>query len=80
MRGWTRCSARPLASPTASIGPRSTRSVLLAAAERDVLLERMRTYPPVRVARYHDGPRVCRTAEEALRIAALWAEARRPMG
>lgn len=54
--------------------------VLLAAAERDALLERMRAYPPVRVARYHDGPHVCRTAEEALRISALQAGARRPKG
>ncbi len=51
--------------------------VLLAAAERDALLERMRAYPPVRVARYHDGPRVCRTAEEALRVSGMQAEASR---
>ena len=33
---------------------------------------------PVKVARYHDGPRVCRTAEEALRVSSLQAEGRRP--
>jgi hypothetical protein len=43
----------------------------LLAAEAPALLERMRAYPPVKVARYHDGPRVCRTAEEALRVSAL---------
>ncbi len=53
---------------------------LLSAAEKEALLERMRAYPPVRVARYHDGPRVCRTAEEALRISGLQTEARRPKG
>jgi hypothetical protein len=41
------------------------------AIEAEALVERMRAYPPVRVARYHDGPRVCRTAEEALRVSAL---------
>lgn len=50
---------------------------LLSAEEKDRLLERMRGYPAVRVARYHDGPRVCRTAAEALRISGLQAEARR---
>ena len=49
----------------------------LLAARAESLLERMRAYPPVRVARYQDGPRVCRTAEEALRVSALQAEARR---
>jgi hypothetical protein len=49
----------------------------LPAAEREALVERMRAYPPVKVARYHDGPRVCRTADEALRISALQTERRR---
>jgi hypothetical protein len=49
----------------------------LLSAEAPGLLERMRTYPPVKVARYHDGPRVCRTAEEALRVSALQSEGRR---
>jgi hypothetical protein len=49
----------------------------LLAAEAAALIERMRAYPPVKVARYQDGPRVCRTAEEALRISGLQAEARR---
>jgi hypothetical protein len=35
------------------------------------LLERMRAYPPVRVAAYRDGPRVLRTAADALRQSAL---------
>jgi hypothetical protein len=34
------------------------------------LVERMRAYPPVRVAAYRDGPRVLRTASEALRESA----------
>ena len=46
----------------------------LLAAEAAALLDRMRAYPPVKVARYHDGPRVCRTAEEALRVSALQSE------
>ncbi len=55
-----------------------TCDALLPAAEKEALLTRMRAYPPVRVARYHDGPRVCRTAEEALRISGLQTEARQP--
>jgi hypothetical protein len=31
----------------------------------------MRAYPPVRVAAYRDGPRVLRTAADALRQSAL---------
>ncbi len=49
----------------------------LLAAEAPALVERMRAYPPVKVARYQDGPRVCRTAEEALRVSAMQSE-RRP--
>lgn len=37
------------------------------ATEADDLLARARRYPEVRVAAYFDGPRVCHTAEEALR-------------
>lgn len=55
----------------------ATCDLALQPTERVALLERMRAYPPVRVARYRDGPRVCRTAEEALRISALQAERRR---
>ena len=40
------------------------------------ILRRIREYPPVKVARYQDGPRVCRTAEEALRVSALQSERR----
>jgi hypothetical protein len=46
----------------------------LLAAEAEALLARIRAYPPVRVAPHRDGPRVCRTAEEALRVSALQAE------
>lgn len=42
----------------------------------DEILHRIRTYPPVKVARYQDGPRVCRTAEEALELSAKQAVAR----
>jgi hypothetical protein len=43
----------------------------LLSVEADLLLDRMRAYPPVKVARYQDGPEVCRTADEALRRSAL---------
>ncbi len=43
----------------------------LLSAEAGAIVERMRAYPPVKVARYQDGPRVCRTAEEALRVSAM---------
>ena len=46
----------------------------LLATDGIALVERMRAYPPVKVARYHDGPRACRTAEEALRVSALQSE------
>jgi hypothetical protein len=46
----------------------------LLAGKAQELIERMRAYPRVKVARYHDGPRVCRTAEEALRISAQQSE------
>ena len=49
----------------------------LLAGEAEAILERMRAYPPVKVARYQDGPRVCRTAEEALRVSALQFERHR---
>lgn len=49
----------------------------LLSADAPALLERMRASPPVKVARYQDGPRVCRTAEEALRVSALQSEGRR---
>jgi hypothetical protein len=49
----------------------------LLSPEADAILERMRAYPPVKVARYQDGPRVCRTAEEALRVSALQSERHR---
>jgi hypothetical protein len=43
----------------------------LLAAEAEALVGRMQAYPPVRVAPHRDGPRVCRTAEEALRVSGL---------
>jgi hypothetical protein len=46
----------------------------LLAQQAGAILDRMREYPRVKVARYHDGPRVCRTAEEALRVSALQKE------
>jgi hypothetical protein len=46
----------------------------LLASGAGALLDSMRAYPPVRVAAHRDGPRVCRTAEEALRVSALQAE------
>lgn len=48
----------------------------LLADRAEEILQRIRTYPPVKVARYQDGPRVCRTAEEALRISAMQSERR----
>lgn len=42
---------------------------LLAPRAAEVVA-RMRAYPPVRVAPYADGPRVLRTAAEALRVSA----------
>jgi hypothetical protein len=49
----------------------------LLAQHSGAILDRMREYPRVKVARYQDGPRVCRTAEEALRVSALQTEKRR---
>ncbi len=40
------------------------------------LLERMRSYPPVKVAPYRDGPRVLHRAEDALRVSAKQFEGR----
>jgi len=42
----------------------------LLGSDAEVLVERMRVYPPVRVAPYSDGPRVLRRAEDALRLSA----------
>ncbi len=49
----------------------------LLAGRAAEIVERMRAYPPVRVAAYHDGPRVLRTAAEALAQSARQAEARK---
>lgn len=46
----------------------------LLAARAAELVERMRAYPPVRVAPYSDGPRVVRRAADALRISAMQFE------
>jgi hypothetical protein len=40
------------------------------------VVERMRAYPPVKVAPYRDGPRVLRRAEDALRLSAKQFEGR----
>jgi Hemerythrin HHE cation binding domain len=40
------------------------------AARSDELVDRMRAYPRVKVAPYADGPRVLRTAADALRLSA----------
>lgn len=42
----------------------------LLAARAAEILERIRAYPPVKVAAYSDGPRVLRTAEDALAVSA----------
>ncbi len=52
-----------------------TCDALLAARSAEIV-ERMRAYPPVKVAAYNDGPRVLRTAAEALAQSARQAEAR----
>jgi hypothetical protein len=44
---------------------------LLLAGEVEAVLDRLRRYPPVKVASHFDGPGVCRTAEDALRISSL---------
>lgn len=49
----------------------------LLAGEAGAILDRLRAYPPVKVARHQDGPRVCRTAEEALRVSSLQSHRRR---
>jgi hypothetical protein len=48
----------------------------LLAARAAEIVERMRAYPPVRVAPYSDGPRVLRRAEDALRVSAMQFEGR----
>lgn len=49
----------------------------LLADRADDVLRRIRQYPGVKVAQYNDGPRVVRTAEEALRLSAMQSERRR---
>ena len=48
----------------------------LLAASAGALLERMSAYPAVKVAAYNDGPRVLRTAADALRVSAMQLERR----
>jgi len=48
---------------------------LLAPVATEVV-ERMRAYPPVKVAPYSDGPRVLRTAHDALAVSAKQLERR----
>lgn len=49
----------------------------LLADRAEEILHRVRQYPSVKVAPYRDGPRVCRTAEEALELSAKQSERRR---
>ncbi len=48
----------------------------LLREEAGALLERMRSYPAVKVGPYRDGPRVLRRAEDALRVSAKQFEGR----
>ncbi len=48
----------------------------LLADRAEALVEQLRAYPPVKVARYQDGPRVLRRAEDALRVSAKQFEGR----
>ncbi len=48
----------------------------LLADQAEAMVEQMRAYPPVKVARYQDGPRVLRRAEDALRVSAKQFEGR----
>ncbi len=48
----------------------------LLGARASEIVERMRGYPPVKVAAYNDGPRVLRTAADALRVSAMQHGAR----
>ncbi len=48
----------------------------LLQREAAALVERMRTYPAVKVAPYRDGPRVLHRAEDALRASAKQFEGR----
>ncbi len=50
----------------------------LLAGRAAEIVARMTAYPPVKVAAYNDGPRVLRTAAEALAQSARQAEARPP--
>jgi hypothetical protein len=40
----------------------------LMATDADAVLERLRAYPPVKVAPHYNGPGACRTVEDALRV------------
>ncbi len=48
----------------------------LLAGRADEIVERLRAYPPVKVAAYFDGARVLRRAEDALRSSAKQFEGR----
>jgi hypothetical protein len=50
----------------------------LLGEEAAALVEKMRAYPPVKVAAYRDGPRVLRRAEDALRLSAQQFRERDP--
>lgn len=46
----------------------------LLADRADEILRRIRQFPEPKLGGYQDGPRVCRTAHEALRLAAMQSE------
>jgi hypothetical protein len=48
----------------------------LLAGQAEEVAARVRAYPPVRVAPHADGPRVVRTAADALRVSAMQFERR----
>ena len=43
----------------------------LPAADVEIVLEQLRSYPPVKLAKHFDGPGVYRRAEDALRAASI---------
>ncbi len=50
----------------------------LLGAETAATLQRMRDYPPVKVAPHRDGPRVLHRAEDALRVSAMQFDRKPP--
>jgi hypothetical protein len=52
----------------------------MLTSEAEALLARVRSYPEVKVAPYHDGPRACRSAQDALRISERQSVLKQPGG